>query len=87
MYTKFDIYVLSKLIFIASYICISSRLCPSLSPPPFLEVPVPSQVNEPCCFCVIRLSLVPLSTFCNLNLEFFQLCGIFFFFLFFTKYY
>jgi hypothetical protein len=37
-------------------------LCPSLTPPPFIEVPVTSQVNEPCCICVIRLSFVPLST-------------------------
>ena len=34
----------------------------SLAPPPFIEVPVPSQDGERLCFCVLGGSILPFST-------------------------
>ena len=52
----------------------------SLTPPLFIEVPVPSQEIEQSCICVLRVSILLLSTVFLLDfIELFKQCGIFIF--------
>jgi len=51
------------------YINMSLSHITSLSPPHFIEVPVPSQKSERSCISVFVTSILPLSTICLLDVR------------------
>ena len=48
-----------------------------LSPPLFIQVPLPRQESERSCICLFRVSIQPLQQFFYQILELFRQCGIF----------
>jgi len=46
----------------------------SLTPPPFIEVSVPSLESERSCICVLQISILPLRIFYGFFLELFWRC-------------
>ena len=57
----------------------------SLTPPLFIEVPVPSQESERSCVCVLELAMLPLSTFSSFDLGIVPAVLYFLFFLLFHR--